>query len=88
VRLRTQHARAAENRGKAATRSELVESVFDLADAALPASGAIVDIGRRTGWWLAEFACDDRVSASLHRVELLPERVLALATRVPEARIE
>jgi ubiquinone/menaquinone biosynthesis C-methylase UbiE len=78
---------AADNPGNDAIRSELVQRVFTLAGPALQDARRVLDIGCGTGWWLATLTGDDRVSAELHGLELLPERASAAADRVPRAEI-
>ena len=78
---------SAENPGNAAIRAELVDAVVALAGGALFSAREILDLGCGSGWWLRRLADDDRVTATLRGLELLPERVTAARTRVPEAAI-
>jgi SAM-dependent methyltransferase len=78
---------SAENPGNAAIRAELVETAFSLAGRELIGADAILDVGCGSGWWLQRLAGDDRVSAHLQGVELLPERAAAARSRVPMAAI-
>jgi ubiquinone/menaquinone biosynthesis C-methylase UbiE len=78
---------SAESPGNVAIRAELVDAVFDLAGRELLSAGKILDVGCGSGWWLELLAHDDRVSAILHGLELLPGRAAAARTRVPTAAI-
>jgi ubiquinone/menaquinone biosynthesis C-methylase UbiE len=78
---------SAENPGNAAIRAELVDTAFSLAGCELSNADAILDIGCGSGWWLERLAGDERISAHLQGVELLPERAAAAQTRVPAAAI-
>ncbi len=78
---------SAENPGNAAIRAELVETAFALAGRDVIGADAILDVGCGSGWWLQRLAEDDRVSAHLQGVELLPERAAAARSRVPMAAI-
>jgi glycosyltransferase involved in cell wall biosynthesis/ubiquinone/menaquinone biosynthesis C-methylase UbiE len=78
---------SASNAGNEAIRHELVQAAFGLARQALCEADAILDAGCGTGWWLARLAADDRITARLHGVELLAERVAAARERVPSASI-
>lgn len=78
---------SAENAGNAAIRAELVDTVLGLAGDALFSAREILDLGCGSGWWLGRMADNDRVTATLHGLELLPERVTAARTRVPQAAI-
>jgi ubiquinone/menaquinone biosynthesis C-methylase UbiE len=82
---RQQRRWAADNPGNAAIRAELVSAVFGLAGAQLRSAREIVDIGCGTGWWLEQLARRADVAATLHGVEILPERLEAARARVPEA---
>lgn len=78
---------SAENPGNAAIRAELVQTAFSLAGRELIGADAILDVGCGSGWWLEGLAGDERVSARLQGVELLPERAAAARSRVPTAVI-
>jgi SAM-dependent methyltransferase len=78
---------SAGNPGNVAIREELVTAVFDLAGSALAGATSILDVGCGTGWWLERLAGDDRVSAALSGVEMLPDRAAAAQRRVPTAEI-
>ena len=78
----------AENPGNRAMRAELLAALLDEAAAELEGDGEILDIGCGTGFWLEALA-DSGVDASrLTGVDILPERVAAAATRVPNATVE
>jgi ubiquinone/menaquinone biosynthesis C-methylase UbiE len=53
----------------------------------LGAAAEILDVGCGTGWWLEELSGRPEVQASLHGVELLPNRVRAARDRVPSATV-
>jgi SAM-dependent methyltransferase len=78
---------SAGNPGNAAIRAELVRAAFSLAGRELASADAILDVGCGSGWWLERLACDTRISAHLHGVELLPERAAAARSRVLAASI-
>jgi ubiquinone/menaquinone biosynthesis C-methylase UbiE len=64
-----------------------VQAAFALAGDELRSAHTILDAGCGTGWWLERLADDDRVSATLHGLELLPERAALARRRVPSASI-
>jgi len=82
-----QRAWSATNPGNAAIRAELVGAAFALADPELRGARDVLDVGCGSGWWLEQLAGDDRVTASLHGVELLSERGASARARVPGAAV-
>jgi ubiquinone/menaquinone biosynthesis C-methylase UbiE len=78
---------SAENAGNRAIRAELVDAVFALAGPRLVASTNVLDVGCGTGWWLEHLAADQRNTARLHGLELLPDRAMAAQRQVPSAEI-
>jgi ubiquinone/menaquinone biosynthesis C-methylase UbiE len=79
---------SAANPGNACIRAELISAAHGALGHTLKTAGRVLDVGCGTGWWLAGLASDPSVSASLHGVELLPERVSAAIASVPQASIE
>lgn len=75
------------NPGNSSIRAELVEAAFKLAAPELLAARGILDVGCGTGWWLERLAADQRSTADLHGVELLPDRATAAQRRVPSAQV-
>ena len=61
--------------------------MFELAGRELAAARMILDIGCGTGWWLERLAADERVTASLHGIEILDNRAESARQRVPHASI-
>lgn len=83
-----QSAWSADNPGNIAIRTELVEVVSGLCAADLVGARAILDIGCGSGWWLEQLQGDDRVTARLCGLELLPERAAAARARLPAADVK
>jgi glycosyltransferase involved in cell wall biosynthesis/protein-L-isoaspartate O-methyltransferase len=75
----------AGNAGNASIRDELVGAMFAMAGTELRSARRVLDIGCGTGWWLERLAAGPDVAASLHGVELQPERVRMASERVPDA---
>jgi ubiquinone/menaquinone biosynthesis C-methylase UbiE len=71
-----------------AIRDELVRAVFALAGEELESSGRILDAGCGTGWWLKRLEAEDRVTAELDGLDILPLRAMTARRRVPSARVE
>jgi SAM-dependent methyltransferase len=76
-----------ENPGNWAMRDEFISAAFDLAGSELRAAREILDVGCGTGWWLAALAERRDVSAALHGLEILPDRVAAARERAPAAAV-
>ena len=76
------------NPGNAAIRAELADAAFALAGSELAAAGDILDVGCGSGWWLEHLTNLGATSASLHGLELLPDRVAAAQRRVPGAQLQ
>jgi len=53
----------------------------------LVAATNVLDVGCGTGWWLERLAADQRTTARLHGVDLLPDRATAAQRRVPNAEV-
>lgn len=75
------------NPGNGLIRAELVGAAFTLAGSELSAARDILDVGCGTGWWLDRLTADQRSTARLHGVELLPDRATAAQRRVPSAEV-
>ena len=84
---RRRSAWAADNRGNAAIRAELLELTWRLAGARLESGGTLLDAGCGTGFWLRALLARGVSSDRLHGVDLLPER-LALCRRDLPARLD
>lgn len=78
---------SAENPGNRAIRAELTAAVLSLAGAELRAAAAVLDVGCGGGWWLAWLESEASVTARLHGLELLDDRVRAARERVASAAI-
>jgi SAM-dependent methyltransferase len=77
----------AQNPGNVAIRAELVDAVAALARDRLCSAHAILDVGCGTGWWLARLAADPEIAATLHGIDMLPDRVASAQRRVPAASL-
>lgn len=77
----------AENPGNVAIRAELVDAVSALAGNRLRAARAILDVGCGSGWWLAGLAAAPEIGATLHGIDMLPDRIGLAQGRVPAAAL-
>ena len=84
---RRRRAWSAENAGNAAIREEVLRTLLELAPDVLAGDGAVLDAGCGAGWWLARMAQAGVAPGRLVGVDLLPERVQAARSRVPDARV-
>jgi ubiquinone/menaquinone biosynthesis C-methylase UbiE len=85
---RKQRAWAADNPGNAAIRGEALAHLLRLAAPQIAGSGAILDVGCGTGWWLRQLAEAGVAPGRLHGIDIQPERVEAARRAVPGAEIE
>lgn len=84
---RKQRAWNADNPGNTAIRAELTAAVDALTDEALTRSTRILDLGCGTGWWLEHLAERPNLTAELHGIDALADRVALAQRRVPRAAI-
>ncbi len=84
---RKQRAWAADNPGNAAIRGELLAHLLRLAAPEIAGTGAILDVGCGTGWWLRKLVEAEVAPERLHGIDLQPERVAAAREAVPGAEI-
>jgi ubiquinone/menaquinone biosynthesis C-methylase UbiE len=84
---RKQRSWNAENPGNAAIRRELIESVFTIAGTQLASARHVLDVGCGSGWWLAELSGRQEMSAELHGVDILGERIERARQRIPGAQL-
>ncbi|HEY1237018.1 MAG TPA: class I SAM-dependent methyltransferase [Solirubrobacterales bacterium] len=85
---RKQRAWAADNPGNAAIRGELLAHLLRLAAPELAGSGAILDVGCGTGWWLRQLVEAGVAPERLHGIDIQPRRVAAAREAVPGAEID
>jgi SAM-dependent methyltransferase len=84
---RKRRAWAADNPGNAAIRGELLAHLLRLAGPELAGSGAILDAGCGTGWWLRSLVEAGVDPGRLYGIDIQPERVAAAREAVPGAEI-
>jgi ubiquinone/menaquinone biosynthesis C-methylase UbiE len=85
---RKQRAWAADNPGNVAIRAELHSHLLRLGRTQIDGSGAILDAGCGTGWWLRALVDAGVRPERLHGIDIQPERVAAAGRAVPIAEIE
>jgi ubiquinone/menaquinone biosynthesis C-methylase UbiE len=85
---RKQRAWSADNPGNIAIRSELTDELLRLAAPELAGTGAILDAGCGTGWWLRALADAGVAAERLHGIEIQPQRAAATREAVPGTQIE
>jgi ubiquinone/menaquinone biosynthesis C-methylase UbiE len=85
---RKQRAWAADNPGNAAIREELLSELLGLAALEIKGTGAILDAGCGTGWWLRALLDSGVQPERLHGIDIQPDRVAAARLAVPGAEIE
>jgi ubiquinone/menaquinone biosynthesis C-methylase UbiE len=85
---RKQRAWAADNPGNAAIRGELLAHLLRLAAPEIAGTGAILDVGCGTGWWLRKLVEAEVAPERLHGIDIQPERVAAARDAVPGAEID
>jgi ubiquinone/menaquinone biosynthesis C-methylase UbiE len=85
---RKQRAWAADNPGNAAIRGELLAHLLRLAASEIAGTGAILDVGCGTGWWLRKLVEAEVAPERLHGIDIQPERVAAAREAVPGAEID
>jgi ubiquinone/menaquinone biosynthesis C-methylase UbiE len=85
---RKQRAWAADNPGNAAIRGELLGHLLGLAAPEIGGTGAILDVGCGTGWWLRKLVEAEVAPERLHGIDIQPERVAAAREAVPGAEID
>jgi ubiquinone/menaquinone biosynthesis C-methylase UbiE len=84
---RKQRAWAADNPGNAAIRRELLDHLLSLAGHEIAGTGAILDAGCGTGWWLRSLVEAGVRPERLHGIDIQAERAAAAAQAVPGAEI-
>jgi ubiquinone/menaquinone biosynthesis C-methylase UbiE len=84
---RKRRAWAADNPGNAAIRREVLAHLLRLAAPEMAGSGAILDDGCGTGWWLRSLAGSGVDPERLHGIDIQPERVAKAREAVPGAEI-
>lgn len=85
---RKQRAWSANNPGNVAIRSELVDHLMRRIGPELAGTGAILDAGCGTGWWLRALADAGVAPERLHGIDIQPQRVADARRAVPGAKIE
>lgn len=84
---RKQRAWAADNPGNAAIRAEVLAHLLRLAGPQIGGSGAILDDGCGTGWWLRALVEAGVEPERLYGIDIQPERVAAARGAVPAGEV-
>jgi SAM-dependent methyltransferase len=82
-RARQRRAWSAANPGNRAIRAELLSALLEEAEAELASGGQVLDVGCGTGFWLEALYAWGVDRRRLCGVDIRPERVEAVAARVP-----
>jgi ubiquinone/menaquinone biosynthesis C-methylase UbiE len=85
---RKRRAWAADNPGNAAIRAEVFAHLLRLAGPEFSGTGAILDDGCGTGWWLRSLVEAGVEPGRLHGIDLQPGRVTAAREAAPGAEIQ